>query len=294
MRHAQMKAFHAVATYGGFSKAAVELGVSQPALSDHVRKLEDAYGVQLFVRGPRTVTLTDLGRKLYALTERQFEAAAAAIDLLARARRLEEGSLVFGADAAVHVLPLLASFRTAYPRVRLKLISGNSARLIEQLEHFDIDFAVVAEVPALPHFTSQLLREDRLAAFVSSDHPWASRRKIGFAELAGTSLVLREMGSATRKLLEQELNARSIAPQAVFEVEGRESAREAVAQGFGLGIVSAGEFVDDARLRLLAFDDWHCPMREWLVCLESRTGLHLIAAVLEQARKAPSAKAANA
>ena len=252
MRHAQLKAFHAVATHGGFSKAAAELGVSQPALSDHVRKLEEAYGVQLFVRGPRTVTLTDLGRKLYALTERQFEAAAAAADLLARARRLEEGSLVFGADAAVHILPLLASFRATYPRVRLKLISGNSARLIEQLEHFDIDFAVVAEVPALPHFTSQLLREDNLAAFVSSRHPWAARRKIGFAELAGTSLVLREKGSATRKLLEQELNARNIAPEAVFEVEGRESAREAVAQGFGLGIVSGSEFVDDPRLRLLS------------------------------------------
>jgi len=289
MRHAQLKAFHAVATYGGFSRAAGELGVSQPALSDHVRKLEDAYGVQLFVRGRRAVSLTELGRKLYALTERQFEAGAAAIDLLARARRLEEGSLVFGADAAVHILPLLAAFRSAYPRVRLKLITGNSVRLIGLLEHFDIDFAVVAEVPALPQFASQLLREDRLAAFVSSGHPWARRRHIAFEELAGTTLVLREPGSVTRKLLEQELNARHIAPQAVFEVEGRESAREAVAQGFGLGIVSAGEFVDDARLHLVAFEDWHCPMREWLVCLETRTGLHLIAAVLDEARKAQTA-----
>ncbi len=285
MRHSQLKAFHAVATYGGFSKAAGELGISQPALSDHVRKLEDAYGVQLFVRGSRSVTLTDLGRKLYALTERQFEAGAAAVDLLARARRLEEGSLTFGADAAVHILPLLAAFRAAYPRVRLKLISGNSARLIEQLEHFDIDFAVVAEVPALPQFTAQLLREDHLAAFISSRRPWAKRKRIAFAELAGTELVLREKGSVTRKLLEQELNARNIAPRAVFEVEGREAAREAVAQGFGLGIVSAGEFVDDKRLSLLPFEDWHCPMREWLVCLEARTGLHLIAAVLDLARK---------
>lgn len=274
-----------MATYGGFSRAASELGVSQPALSDHVRKLEEAYGVQLFVRRSRSVALTDLGRKLYALTERQFEAAAAAIDLLARARRLEEGSLVFGADAAVHILPLLSSFRAAYPRVRLKLITGNSARLIEQLERFDIDFAVVAEVPALPQFTAQLLREDRLAVFVARTHPWAERGQIGFGELAGATLVLREQGSVTRKLLEQELNARHIAPAAVFEVEGRESAREAVAQGLGLGIVSEGEFVHDPRLVLLAFADWNAPMREWLVCLRSRTGLYLISAVLDLARK---------
>ena len=289
MHHAQLRAFHAVATCGGFSRAAAELGISQPAVSDHVRKLEEAYGVQLFVRGRRSVTLTDLGRKLYALTERQFEASAAAVDLLAKARRLEEGSLVFGADAAVHILPLMAALRRAYPRVRQKLIGGNSARLIEMLERFDIDFAVVAEVPALPQFASRLLRESHLAAFVATSHPWAKRKRIAFAELAQMPLVLREQGSVTRKLLEQELNARSIAPEAVFEVEGREAAREAVAQGFGLGIVSAGEFVDDRRLRLLAFTDWHAPMREWLVCLEARTGLHLVAAVLELVRKAFSA-----
>jgi len=283
MHHAQLRAFHAVATCGGFSRAAAELGISQPAVSDHVRKLEEAYGVQLFVRGPRSVTLTDLGRKLFALTERQFEASAAAIDLLARARRLEEGSLVFGADAAVHILPLMATVRKAYPRVRQKLIGGNSARLIEMLERFDIDFAVVAEVPALPQFSSHLLRESHLAAFVASGHPWARRERIAFADLATMPLVLREQGSVTRKLLEQELNARGIAPGSVFEVEGREAAREAVAQGFGLGIVSAGEFVDDPRLGLIAFSDWHAPMREWLVCLKARTGLHLIAAVLELA-----------
>ena len=73
MRHAQLKAFHAVATWGGFSRAASQLGISQPALSEQVRKLEEAYGVELFVRARRSVRLTDIGRRLYALSERQFE-----------------------------------------------------------------------------------------------------------------------------------------------------------------------------------------------------------------------------
>ena len=78
MRHAQLKAFHAVAAHGGFSRAAEALGLTQPAVSDHVRKLEEAYGVQLFTRGPAGVALTDMGRKLFAIAERQFEAEAEA------------------------------------------------------------------------------------------------------------------------------------------------------------------------------------------------------------------------
>src|SRR5919106_1223691 len=114
MRHAQLKAFHAVATWGGFSRAASQLGISQPALSEQVRKLEEAYGVELFVRARRSVRLTDIGR------------------------RLDFGQLTIGADAAVHVLPLVASFRARYPRIRVSVISGNSQRLMEQLHRFEI------------------------------------------------------------------------------------------------------------------------------------------------------------
>ena len=87
MRHAQLKAFHAVAVHGGFSRAAEALGLTQPAVSDHVRKLEESYGVQLFTRGPAGVALTDMGRKLFAIAERQFEAESEALEVPAGATR---------------------------------------------------------------------------------------------------------------------------------------------------------------------------------------------------------------
>ena len=118
MRHAQLKAFHGVATWGGFSRAAEKMAISQPALSDHVRKLEETYGIELFHRGTRSITLTDLGRQLLALTEKQLEIESAARDLLQRHRKVEEGNLAIGADAAIHALPLIAAFRERYPAVR--------------------------------------------------------------------------------------------------------------------------------------------------------------------------------
>ncbi|MGE0210973.1 MAG: LysR substrate-binding domain-containing protein [Parvibaculaceae bacterium] len=283
MRHAQLRAFHAVATWGGFSKAADRLGLSQPALSDHVRKLEEAYGVELFRRASRSVTLTEVGRKLFTLTEQQFEAEAAALELLSRARGLKVGLITIGADAAVHVLPLVSAFRARHPALSIKVITGNSRQLIEQLDRFEIDFAVVAEVAENPRYATRLLSEDRLVAFVQKAHPLARKRQIPLAALAGETFILREPGSVTRKLVEEEFSRRELAPKDTVEIEGREAAREAVAAGLGVGVISEAEFVHDPRLVRLAFSDWDVRMREWLVCLEARTSVQTIRAMLEVA-----------
>ncbi|WP_374334072.1 LysR family transcriptional regulator, partial [Aestuariivirga sp.] len=166
MRHAQLKAFHAVAVHGGFSRAAEALGLTQPAVSDHVRKLEETYGVQLFTRAPSGVTLTDMGRKLFAIAERQFEAESEALELLSRGRTLEEGQLTIGADAAVHILPELARFRLKHPKLSVRLVTGNSAQLVKRLEDFSIDIAITAGRPADPAFLARKLRSDRLVAVV--------------------------------------------------------------------------------------------------------------------------------
>ncbi|MDP4823974.1 MAG: LysR substrate-binding domain-containing protein [Aestuariivirgaceae bacterium] len=278
MSHAQLKAFHAVARMGGFSRAAANLGLTQPAISDHVRKLEEAHGVQLFRRLARGVELTELGRRLFALTERLFETESEVDELLSRARGLREGTLLIGADAPVHVLPLLARFRERYPAISLKLTRGNTASLMAQLESFAIDFAVLAELPATPALRSRPLSESHLIAFAASGFPQSA---ISVTELASHPLVLREEGSLTRRLLEQEFAKRGLRPRNVLEIEGREAAAEAVAQGLGLGIVSQSEFVASAQLVPLEFTDWHAPMREWLVCLESRAGLHILRALLD-------------
>jgi aminoethylphosphonate catabolism LysR family transcriptional regulator len=287
MSHAQLKAFHAVARAGSFSRAGQSLGLTQPAISDHVRKLEEAHGVQLFRRRPRGVELTDLGRRLLALTERLFETEAEVGELLSRARGLREGTLLIGADAAVHVLPLLAKFRARYPAIALKMTGGNTASLMGKLEGFEIDFAVLAELPASPALRSRPLSESRLIAFAAAGF---GQSTISLTELASQPLVLREEGSLTRRLLEQELASRGLRPRNVLEIEGREAAAEAVAQGLGVGVVSLSEFLPGAGLMPIEFSDWQAPMREWLVCLESRAGLHLMRALLDLADEEEAAK----
>ena len=281
MSYAQFKAFHAVAASGGFSKAAARMNLSQPAVSDHVRKLEAAYGVELFLRTRRKVELTDLGRQLFAVTERQFEAEAQALELLNRAQGLEQGLISIGADAAVHALPLVKKFNQRFPGVKLKLITGNSARLTDALERLEIDFAIVAETPASELFLSRKIREDRLVCLLAHGHPLARRKSLRFAELIEGPLIIREKGSVTRALLEAEIGRRSSPHAKLIEIEGREAANEAVAQGLGLGIISRGELSRDPRLHVVPISDWQQTMSEWLVCLKARADLHIMKAFLE-------------
>jgi LysR family transcriptional regulator, low CO2-responsive transcriptional regulator len=288
MRHAQLRAFHAVSPYGGFSRAAERLALTQPAVSDHVRKLEENYGVQLFNRTPKGVELTALGRRLFAVTERFFEAENQALELLSKARTLEEGQLTIGADAAVHVLPEIARFQKKYPGIALRLVTGNSAELLQRLENFAIDLAVTADRPSSDAFLATRLRQDRLVAVAPRNWPLAKASKLTLNSLAIGPLILREEGSVTRRLLLDEMRKRGLKPMAAIEIESREAAREAVAQGLGVAVMSEGELVPDSRLKTLAIADWQASMEEWLLCLKSRAELHLIRSFLAEVPEAQS------
>ena len=124
--HAQLKAFHAVAVHGGFTRAAERLFLSQPAISDQVRKLEEHYGVQLFHRTKRSVQLSELGERLLAITQRLFAAEGEAEELLSSSRALRSGQLTLAVDSPVHVLPYIARFNARYPGIRISLVTGNT------------------------------------------------------------------------------------------------------------------------------------------------------------------------
>jgi aminoethylphosphonate catabolism LysR family transcriptional regulator len=287
MSYTQLKAFQAVAQCGGFSKAATQLSLTQPALSDHVRKLEEAHGVQLFLRHARGVALTDTGRKLYTITERLFEVERQADELLSKAANLEEGQITIGADAAVHILPHMSRFMTAYPRIAMRLISGNSAELIGHLQGFAIDFAVTAERPQNEAIGAIKLRQDRLVVVAPKIGELLKAKTVSLSRIADVPLVLREQGSMTRKLLLEEMQRRGLRARQIIEIEGREAVCETVAQGLGVAVMSAGEIASDQRLRVVEFSDWSARMEEWLLYLKARAELHLIKSFLASCEFSP-------
>lgn len=281
INHAQLRAFHAVAGAGGFTRAAAALGVTQPTLSGQVAALEEAYGVRLFERRGRGIELTDLGRGLFDITRRLFGQEAEAEQLLAAARGLMSGLLRVGADAPYHVIPLLATFHRRHPGIRLSLSFGNSERVLQELLDRRSDVAVLPDIRADARLHALPFRSDRLVVFVARDHAWAARRSLRLAEIDGQRLVLREPGSMTRAVFERAMAEAGIEPGEVLEIGSREAVREAVAAGLGIGVVFESEFGHDPRLHRLELRDAKLQAVEYAACLQERRPVRVVRAFFD-------------
>ena len=282
--HAQLKAFHAVALHGSFTRAAERLFLTQPAISDQVRKLEERFGVLLFNRNKRSVQLTDLGERLLAITQRLFVCEAEAHELLQDSRALQTGTLVLAVDAPVHVLPQIAQFCEQYPGISVKIETGNTDESLLRLFNYQADLALLGRDVDDERLLCVPMRSDPMVAFVSHNQPWASRGSISLADLDATPLVPRETGSVTRQTLEEEMQRAGLRIRPAIQVEGREAAREAVVVGIGVGVVSAAEFGADARVCALPIVDCKRRLTETLVCLREQSSRRLVATFLQMVR----------
>lgn len=283
MTYANLRAFHAVASHGSFTRAAESLGVTQPTLSAQVKSLEATYGVALLDRRGRSVAATSLGEQLLEITRRLFLLEAEADELLSRAHDLSAGHLRVAAGGPYYAVPLLAAFSARYPGVHISLSIGNSGEVLDALLHDRADVAVISDLEPDPRLEAMPYAEHRLVVFVSRKHPWARARGIRLRNLEGQPMVLREPGSMTRRLFEQAIAKAKVAPRVVMEIESREAVSEAVAAGLGIGVVSEAEFGHDQRLASVQVTDVAMLTREYVVCLKERRRLRIVSAFLDQA-----------
>lgn len=286
MRYAQLRAFHYVATCGGFSRAAEELCLTQPAISDQVRKLEEEYDILLFNRQRKQATLTELGKEMLAITRNFFECEQQAKDLLTESRALRTGTLRIVADSAYHLLGIMKSFQTTYPNVRIIMQAGNTETVIRDLYSYDADIGVLGEIPTGQDFEILKLSSTPIIAFASLEHPISQRTSLTFADLAELPLVLRERGSKTRRKLEEGATIAGVKLQGIIEAEGREAVREIVAAGIGIGVVSQAEFGHDPRLIQIPIEGPPMLMEEAMICLKERSQSKIVRALFSAANNA--------
>ena len=282
LSHAHLRSFHAVATQGSFTKAAEMLHITQPTLSGQVKELEQRYGVKLFSRHGRRVELTELGRSALAITRRLFHYETEVEQLLLSARGLTTGQLKVGADSPYIITPLLARFQRRYPGIQISILYGNSEQVMKWLESGRCDIAIVPNVPAEDERLDALpLSSDQLVLFVSGEHPWAARRTVAIEELAGQRIILREPGSRTRAIFEKALADCGVELSERMEISSREGVREAVAAGFGVGVVSENELGNDLRFRSLKVNNADLTHSEFAICRKQSRSVRVTGAFLE-------------
>ena len=237
----KLRLFAAVAEQEHYSRAAEALGISQPALSVHVRDLERYLGVALFERSGRNVRLTDAGRLVQGYARRILALTVELDEAIDDLRGLRAGQLRIGASTTVgeYLLPAtLGAFRRRYPGIGVAVEIANTARIIDRLRHGELHLGLVGEPLADPELEMTPYRDDELVLIVPPGHRWAGRA-VKLEELASEPLITREAGSATRAVAEAVLAAAEFQPRASLELGGTEALKGAVAAGLGVAFVSA-------------------------------------------------------
>ncbi|MFK7938695.1 MAG: LysR substrate-binding domain-containing protein [Roseovarius sp.] len=286
MRQSQLKAFHYVALHNGFSRAAEALFLTQPAVSEQVRKLEQDHDVLLFHRKRKRIQLTEPGAKLFRFTKQYFEIEQQIEDFMLETRAAIEGELRIIADSAHHVTEILSQFRQRYPNVTISLRVGNTEDILDELRAYNAEIGVVGSLSPGKDMATFNLGATELIAFAADGVLPHEQTSLSLQDLTKLPLIFRETGSKTRSKLEQEAAKKGIVLTPAITAEGREAVREVVASGGGIGFVSRAEFGVDHRLVPITLDGVDIQMSETMVHLSQRSDVKLIRAFMDFARSA--------
>lgn len=241
MNFEQLRSFHAVATEGGFSRAAESIFLTQSTVSMQVKALERELGVRLFERLGRRVLLTQEGKSMLAYASRILTQAEAARRTMAAFRGLDSGELVVGASLTIgnYLLPeLFGAFRRSHPGVRLVLDIAPTHRIAEQVAGGTLDLGLVEADVSDPELETRPFHTDELVLIVPPGHRWAERWWVAVGDLPEEPFLEREPGSGTREIVQGRLAEQGVRVEPALELGSPEALKRAVRAGLGVAIVS--------------------------------------------------------
>ena len=250
-----LRLFAAVVDHGGFTKAAAQLNLSQPAISKSLTELERQLNVRLIERSGRSTRLTDAGRTLHARARELFGVEKLAERELREIRGLKRGRLRIAASTtiATYMLPLaLGRFHRRRPSVHLSATSANTRTVTRLLLESRVDVALVEGPVAHERIEVLPWKEDELVVIAPPDHPLLNAESVSPADLERWEFLVRERGSGTREVSERALAAHGVRLRRTIRVGGTESIKQGVAAGLGLAIVSRAAAVDQLSLGRIA------------------------------------------
>jgi DNA-binding transcriptional LysR family regulator len=239
----QLAAFCEVVERRSFSEAAARLGVTQPAVSQQVRSLEERLGTQLLDRSGRRVEPTEAGLRLYRGAQRMLALEEQLLDDLAEPDGPLRGLLEIGASTgpAATALPLLlCRFQRENVELRVQLSVSDTQSVVELVADRRLEVGIVGAARRHRSVTFEPFFRDEVILACPPGHPFAGRT-VDLDELREGPLILMQQGAGVRQMVEDELrkSGRRLRDlDAPLELGLQESVRSAVQGGFGVGFIS--------------------------------------------------------
>jgi DNA-binding transcriptional LysR family regulator len=236
-----LEVFLSVAKHLNYTRAGEEVNLSQPSVSVRIRQLEQELGVKLFEQLGKKVALTEAGLLLVPHARRVIAAIEDAQHAIDELQGLERGTLRIGASTTpgMYLIPgTIARFKQLYPKIDVHLAVRDTRQIEEGVIKNEFDFGFVGghlvgdEVDVLPWMI------DNLVLVVPSNHVLARKKSVTIADLRKESFILRELGSATRAAVANQLQKSDLEVETVMEMENPESVKKAVHSGLGIAFIS--------------------------------------------------------
>ncbi len=235
----QLTVFLTVARHLHFTRAAQELGMTQPSVSMQIRQLEENLGVALFEQIGKRTFLTEAGQELYRYGDRIHQQLAEAETVLERLKGAQGGQLrlAIGPTAKYFMPGLIAAFTLNHPDIVIDLHITGRDGLLTQLENNERDMVVMGSAPADDTLEATPFLEDPLVMIAPPGHLLAGKPKVSLAELGTERFLMREPGSDTRAVVDDFFRQQKIEPRTTMIINSNEAIKQSVQAGIGLALV---------------------------------------------------------
>ncbi|MGZ9720548.1 LysR family transcriptional regulator [Rhizobium miluonense] len=264
---AQMKAVEALARTGKFSRAAEDLGISQPSVSTQVQSFEELCRTRVFIRDGHNVSVAPSAMDLIAKIRVTLKCLNEVDRVIADTTSLNTGTISIGFSAHRLIMPVLTAFVRQFPSLRLTTRGGPSLELADAVLRGELDVATISQVAPDSRFSSLLLHQSRVAIYGRRGDRRLEKGRLALADLDGQDMVLWNKASGTRTLLEDAAGKLGIGLRPVLEVATLDVAYAAAAAGIGLAISIEGEVSSDDHIEVVPLVEPELAIGHYLVTL---------------------------
>lgn len=235
----QLETFLAVAEERSFSRAALRLNRTQPAVSQVIRKLEESLGETLFDRAARDGSLTPAGLLLRDYAVRLLALRREATSALGELKSLERGQLQLAANeyTCMYLLPAIDAFRRTFPHVDVTVHRMLASRIPEELNLRTFEIGVISFRPDASQFRAIAVYGDSLAFIVSPNHPLARLERVSINDLGKQDFIAHHVASPLRKKVIEAFQRYRTPLNMTIELPTIEAIKRFVAMGNGVALV---------------------------------------------------------
>jgi DNA-binding transcriptional LysR family regulator len=257
----RLKVFRAVAENASFRKAGDELYLTQPAVTQQIKALEEDLGLQVFDRTGTKVVLTAAGKILLQQVRRIVKLLEQVDQKLAALSGQEAGDLRIGVSTTIsqYVLPrMLKAFRKEHPKIQLSVSSGNTEQIVAGLLEQRFSLGLIEGPAHRREVRVEPFLDDELVLIVPRSHEWVEQSPISCKHLVGAPLLFREHGSGSREVIEVALQKCGLKLKQLtvsMQLDSTEAIKSAVESGLGIGFVSRWAIGNEVRLGMLKIVD---------------------------------------